>query len=304
MHVARIQSTTSSNEIEGITAPPARIKALVEDRTTPKNRSEEEIAGYRSALDLIHANHEHMPLSDSVTLQMHKTLLEFTGDDTRGKFKSVDNAIKEVHGDGTRVIRFHPTSALQTPTAVRELHERTTRALEQRELHPALVVGAFVLDFTCIHPFLDGNGRLSRLLTLLGLYKSGYSVGRYVSIERVIADSRDSYYEALQSANEGWSSGTHDPTRWLGYFVGVLLAAYSRFEENIDVIASYRGSKADAITNFVRARAIPVFTVSDVREAVSIASDQHIRRVLHRLRDAGEIESTGTGRAAAWRRLN
>jgi len=149
-----------------------------------------------------------------------------------------------------------------------------------------------------------GNGRLSRLLTLLGLYKSGYSVGRYVSIERVIADSRDSYYEALQSANEGWSSGTHDPTRWLGYFVGVLLAAYSRFEENIDVIASYRGSKADAITNFVRARAIPVFTVSDVREAVSIASDQHIRRVLHRLRDAGEIESTGTGRAAAWRRLN
>jgi Fic family protein len=301
--VALIQSTTASNAIEGITAPPARIKALVEERTAPANRSEAEIAGYRSALDLIHAHHEHMSLSDTVTLQLHKTMLEFTGDDTRGRYKSVDNAIEEVHTDGTRTVRFEPTPAWQTPEAMCDLHERTSRALQQRDLHPALVIGAFVLDFTCIHPFLDGNGRLSRLLTLLGLYRSGYSVGRYVSIERVIAESKDTYYSALQSANDGWASGAHDPYRWLDYFIGVLLVAYDRFEANMETLNTYRGSKADAIMSFVRGRAIAGFTMADVREAVPTASDQHIRRVLHRLRDAGEIKSTGTGRSAAWRLL-
>lgn len=300
--VARIQSTEASNAIEGIVAPSARIKALVEDRTTPRNRSEAEIAGYRSALDLIHANHEHMPLTTGVTQQLHRTMYQFTGAEG-GTFKSTDNTIEEVLPDGSRRVRFQPVPAWQTADAMTRLHERTASALDSRELHPALVAGSLVLDFACIHPFLDGNGRVSRLLTLLGLYKGGYGVGRYVSLERFVAESKESYYEALGASSDRWHDGEHDPIPWLEYFTGVLLVAYDTFEANVATLSTHRGAKAEAITSFINARAVPVFTLADIRLAVPTASDAHIRKVLHGLRDAGDIESTGRGRAAAWRRL-
>lgn len=300
--VARIQSTEASNAIEGIVAPSARIKALVEDRTTPRNRSEAEIAGYRSALDLIHANHEHIPLTTGVTQQLHRAMYQFTGAEG-GNFKSTDNTIEEVLPDGSRRVRFQPVPAWQTTEAMNCLHERTAAALDSRDLHPALVVGSLVLDFTCIHPFLDGNGRVSRLLTLIGLYKGGSGVGRYVSLERVVAESKESYYEALGDSSDRWHDAEHDPIPWLEYFIGVLLVAYDTFEANVATLSTHRGAKAEAITSFINARAVPVFTLADIRLAVPTASDAHIRKVLHGLRDAGAIESTGRGRAAAWRRL-
>lgn len=301
--VARVQSTEASNAIEGITAPTARIRALVEERTTPRNRSEAEIAGYRSALDLVHANQDHMPLSVGVTLQLHRTMLQFAGN-SGGSLKSVDNTIEEIMPDGSRRVRFRPVPAWQTAEAMEHLHANVTTSLARNDLHPALIVGSLVLDFTCIHPFLDGNGRVSRLLTLLGLYKAGYGVGRYVSLERVTADSKETYYEALEASSRGWHENTHNPLPWLEYFTGVLLVAYDKFEANIATLSTRRGAKTDAITNFIRARAIPVFTLADVRIAVPTVSDAHIRKVLHAMRDAGEIESTGRGRSAAWRRID
>lgn len=300
--VARIQSTEASNAIEGITAPTARIRALVANSTAPRNRSEAEIAGYRSALDLIHSSHEHMPLTSGITQQLHRTMLQFTGDQC-GRFKSTDNTIEEVLSDGSRRLRFQPVPAWQTTEAMDRLCEQTTAAFDRRALHPALIVGALALDFTCIHPFLDGNGRVSRLLTLLGLYKGGYTVGRYVSLERVVAESKETYYEALGTSSTHWHEGHHDPIPWLEYFTGVLLVAYNTFEANVATLSTRRGAKTQAITSFINTRAVPVFTVADIRLAVPTASDAHIRKVLHGLRDAGAIESTGRGRAAAWRRL-
>lgn len=301
--VARIQSTEASNAIENIVAPAARIKALVEDRTTPRNRSEAEIAGYRHALDLVHASHEHMPLTTGVTRQLHREMLQFTST-PGGALKPTDNAIEEVRADGSRRTRFRPVPAWQTPEAMDELHARAAAAIDGRDLHAALVVGSFVLDFTCIHPFLDGNGRVSRLLTLLGLYRAGYGVGRYVSLERIVAQSKETYYEALEASSVGWHEGTHDPLPWLEYFVGVLLVAYDTFEANVSTLGTHRGAKSEAITSFIDARAVPRFTIADIRRAVPTASDAHIRKVLHQLRDAGRIESVGRGPAAAWQRLD
>jgi Fic family protein len=230
-------------------------------------------------------------------------MLEYTGDQG-GVFKTVDNSIEEVLADGSRIVRFVPTPAWQTPDAIDRLFARTTRALTQNELHSALVIGALVFDYVCIHPFLDGNGRTSRLLTLLGIYTAGYGVGRYVSLEQIVAESKESYYEALRAAGVGWQSGTHNPLPWIEYFIGMLLVAYSRFEERVETLGTHRGAKTDAISTFVRARAIPTFTVADIRIAVPTASDAHIRKVLHALRDAGEIESTGRGRSAGWRRID
>lgn len=303
VEVVRIQSTEASNAIEGITASASRIKALMANQSTPRNRPEAEIAGYRSALDLIHSNHEHMQITSGITLQLHRTMFQFaTGEGE--KFKTTDNTIEEILPDGLRRVRFQPVPAWQTSDAMSQLHEKTMEALTHRALHPILTIGSLVLDFTCIHPFLDGNGRISRLLTLLGLYVAGYNVGYYVSLERIIAESKETYYEALAASSTNWHDNNHDPLPWLEYFVGVILAAYQTFEENIPTLSAHRGAKADAITNFIRARPIPVFTLADIRSAVPTVSDAHIRKVLHNLRDAGIIESTGRGRTAAWRRLS
>jgi len=244
-----------------------------------------------------------MPLTNGVTQQLHRTMYKYTGTEG-GTFKSTDNTIEEILPDGSRRVRFQPVPAWQTADAMTRLHERAAATLDGRELHPALVVGSLVLDFTCIHPFLDGNGRVSRLLTLLGLYKGGYGVGRYVSLERVVAESKESYYEALGASSKRWHDGDHDPIPWLEYFTGVILVAYDTFEDNVVTLATHRGAKAEAITNFIHARAVPVFTLADIRLAVPTASDAYIRKVLHGLRDAGIIESTGRGRAAAWRRVS
>ena len=300
--VARIQSTEASNAIEHIVASRRRIEALVEQKTTPRNRSEAEIAGYRAVLDLIHERALEIPFQPSVVEQLHRDLYQYTARPA-GRWKSVDNAIEEELPDGSKRVRFETVPAAETPAAIDELHRRFLTAREAGEHHPLLLIGGYVFDFLAIHPFLDGNGRMARLLTLLLLYQSGYGVGRYISLERLINDRKDSYYDSLQAAGTGWHSGEHRIWPWLEYLLGILLAAYREFEDRVGVLGDGRGAKTAAIERFIHERIADEFTIADVREAAPGTSDSMIGKVLARLRDEGLIESLGTGRSARWRRI-
>ncbi len=207
--IARIQSTEASNAIEQITAPRKRIEALVAEKTTPANRSEEEIAGYRAVLDTIHASAPHIPFKPSVVEQLHRNLYQFTNVPA-GRWKTVENEIEEERADRTKVVRFRTVPAAETRAAMEELHTRFADALAAHEHHPLLLIGCYVFDFLAIHPFRDGNGRMARLLTLLALYQSGYEVGRFISLERLIEESKETYYDALEAAGHGWHEDAHD----------------------------------------------------------------------------------------------
>jgi Fic family protein len=301
VEIARIQSTEASNAIERITAPRKRIEALVAEKTMPANRSEEEIAGYRAVLDAIHSSAEHIPFKPSVVEQLHRDLYRYTAVPA-GRWKNVENSITEEAADGAAVVRFETVRAADTPRAMQELHERFAAAAQSDQHHRLLLIGCYVFDFLAIHPFRDGNGRLSRLLTLLLLYQAGYEVGRFISLERIVNDSRETYYDALGAAGRGWHEDRHDIKPWLNYFLGVLTAAYKEFEDRAGVVAG-RGAKSAAIRQFIRSSASDEFTVGDVRHAVAGASDSYISKTLARLRDDGIIEPLGTGRGARWRRL-
>lgn len=302
VEIARIQSTEASNAIEGIAAPRGRIEALVAERTEPRNRPEAEIAGYRRALDTIHASADHIPFKQSVVEQFHRDLYRYTSAPA-GQWKTVENSITETLAGGTVRVRFQTVAAAETPAAMDELHERFLAQREAGEHHPLLLIGCYVFDFLAIHPFRDGNGRIARLLTLLLLYQAGYSVGRYVSIERLTRDSGQSYYDALEAAGHGWHRGDHDIWPWLEYLLGILTATYREFEERASLLAKGRGAKTAAIEEFVRSNVADEFTIAEVREASLGASDSLIGKVLARLRDEGAIDSLGTGRSARWRRL-
>jgi Fic family protein len=299
--VARIQSTEASNAIEDVVAPRKRIEALVEQKTAPRNRSEAEIAGYRAALDLIHEQARDIPFRPSVVEQLHRDLYQFTAVPA-GRWKTTENAIEEELPDGTKRVRVRTVAAAETPAAMDELHLAFLRSRDAGEHHPLLLIGCYAFDFLAVHPFRDGNGRMARLLTLLLLYQSGYGVGRYISLERLINDARDGYYSSLQAAGIGWHSDEHTIWPWLEYFLGILLAAYREFEDRVGVLSDGRGAKTASIERFVRDRLSDEFTIADVREAALGASDSLIGKVLARLRDEGVIEPLGIGRSARWRR--
>ncbi len=302
--LARVQSTEASNRIEGITAPAARIKALVEEKTTPENRSEQEIAGYRSVLDLIHSTPPGaIPFTPSVVKQLHGDLYAFAARSTRhGHFKVVDNTVEEELPDGTTRIRFHPVAAWKTEDAMRQLHEGYEAAVAGEHYHPLILTAAYVLDFLVIHPFSDGNGRMSRLLTLLLLYKHSYEVGRFVSLEQLVDDTKETYYEALAASTSGWHDGAHDLAPWTTYFLGVLTGAYGQFEQRVGAMGG-RGSKQRAVRRFVRSSISDEFTIGDVHRACPDASVAHIRKVLGDMRHEGLISEPTRGRNAKYRRL-
>jgi Fic family protein len=297
--IARIQSVGSSNAIENIMAPPERIQKLVGDNTTPANRDEQEIAGYRAALDTINADATHIPFTPSVVEQLHRDLYQFTGT-SAGRWKGTENTIQQVGPDGVRTVRFQTLAAVATPDGMRELHEHFATERESGEHHPLLLIGCYVFDFLAIHPFIDGNGRMSRLLTLLLLYQAGYDVGRFISLERLVDDTRETYYDALRAAGHGWHEDEHDIRPWLRYFLGILTAAYRELQETA-VIG--RGSKREAIRQFIDRSTSNEFTVADVRRAIPAASQSYISKTLARLRDESIIEPVGVGRNARWRRL-
>ncbi len=298
---ARIQSVQSSNAIENIVAPAPRIRELVLRDAEPANRDEQEIAGYRAVLDTIDADAPHIPFTPSVVEQLHRDLYQFTSLPA-GRWKTVENSIMEVGPEGAGTVRFRTLPALETPAAMAELHERFATAVASGEHHPLLLIGCYVFDFLAIHPFNDGNGRMSRLLTLLALYQAGYDVGRYVSLERLIDDTRETYYEALQAAGHGWHEDRHDIGPWLHYFVGILNAAYKELSASAESVSG-RGSKREAIRRFVELSLAEEFTVADVRAAVPASSNSYISKTLAHLRDEGLIEPVGAGRGARWRRV-
>ena len=303
---AVIESVESSNRLEQITAPRERIKGLVVQSTQPRDRSEQEIAGYRDALELVHDSYEYMDVNVNVIKQIHTILYKYLPQDG-GKFKSNDNEIVERDADGNVVkIRFKATSAVETPSAMEELCKLYQEALDDPEIDRLLVLPLMILDFLCIHPFMDGNGRVSRLLTLLILHRGGYEVGKYISLERIFEQQKEGYYETLGKSSQGWHEGEHDPFPWLNYFWGILIGAYKEFEEKIEVIKeshSGKGSKTEQIKLAINKRFKP-FSISDIENECPGISRDMIKNVLRQLRDDGEIESTGVGRGAKWIKKN
>jgi len=297
--IAIIQSTESSNRIEGIEAPPERIKKLVEQKTKPKNRSEQEIAGYRDVLSTIHANYINIPFSTGIVLQFHRDLYKFVAHEG-GKWKPTDNEITETRADGTKVIRFKPVPAHQTPETMEKLHSLFNDYWNQGEVDPLLIIPAYVLDFLCIHPFLDGNGRMARLLTLLLLYKAGYEVGRFISLEYLVESQREGYYDALFKSSDGWHTGQHSLTPWWEYFLGVmLLGAYMEFERRTGEFTNTHGAKSEMVLSAV-AKLPAQFHYADIAQACPNVSRPTIKRVLGKLRDEGKIECIKSGRDAIW----
>jgi Fic family protein len=295
--VAVVESTESSNRIEGIFAERGRVAELVLKRAKPKDRSEQEIAGYRDALAEIHASWESMDPSAGLTLALHRTMMSHTGE-SGGAWKKKDNAIVTIYPDGSKRLKFMPVSARKTPKAMDALFSDYAEALEDGH-DPLTVIPLAVLDFLCIHPFKDGNGRVSRLLTLLMLYKAGYIVGKYISLERIVEESRESYYETLGDSSTGWHQGVHDPKPWMNYFWGTLTRAYGEFEERVGIVSTGRGSKSEQIVLAVK-RQRGSFSISDIEGQCPGISRDMVRHVLRSLRDDGRIKTTGIGRSAKW----
>ena len=298
--LAIIESTESSNRIEGVTVERGRLRPLVLGRARPRDRSEEEIVGYRNALNWVHTDPEAIPVTPETMQRLHALAQAGAGD--AGRWKAKDNEIIEVLPNGRRMVRFRPVAARDTPAAIEQLCLGYRHSTEQDQLPPLLAVANFVFDFLCIHPFRDGNGRVSRLLTLLLLYHHGFRVGRYVSPERLIEDSKDSYYEALKRSSDGWHEGRHDLVPWWSYFLGILRSAYREFEERVGAVRAPRGAKTETVRRAILA--FPgEFTISNVERACPGVSRDMIRLVLRALQGEKRIVCLGRGRSARWRRM-
>ena len=300
--VALIQSVESSNRIEGVTAPPDRLQALLKEKTTPQNRSEGEIAGYRDVLAIIHESAQDIPFTVSLVLQFHRDLMKFsTG--SGGNWKVTQNEIEEVRPDGTRFVRFQPTPPHLTETAMRELHQRFQDALKDNVHDPLILIPLYVLDFLCIHPFLDGNGRMARLLTVLALYQQGYEVVRYLSLECLIEQTKESYYDTLYQASQGWHEDQHNPIPWIDYWLSILLAAYRDMESRIGELSTDHGSKTDIVITAID-HMIGSFSISELEAACPSVSRDWIKTLLEQLKKEGRIELTGRGRGARWHKTD
>lgn len=301
--VAIIESTESSNRLEGITLPRTAIEVLVRrnQEPRPESRTEGEIAGYRNVLNLVHERHEHMELSPNLLLQLHRDLFKFIGSAAAGRWKSADNVISEKRADGTTFVRFTPTPAWKTAEAMERLHRDFAMAASM-EIDPLILIALYVLDFLCIHPFTDGNGRMARILTVLLLYREEYEVARYISLERLIEQTRESYYDTLYRASQGWHDSSHDPMPWVAYFLSVVRAAYDEFERDVGDLRDGRGVKTQLVLQAIAA--MPgEFSISVLHERCPTVGWDMLRHVLRRERDAGRLRSVGKGRGARWRQV-
>jgi Fic family protein len=300
---ARVQSITASSAIEGVVVADAgRAERIINRRTsTLRNRSEQELAGYRDAQDYLF-QHEWRPLNAGLILHLHRLLFAHTAM-PGGAFKAEDNLVVDRSPDGSTTVRFKPVSAARTPLAVDDLIGRYDQAVATGEHHPVLLTGLFILDVLVIHPFEDGNGRVARLLTSAMLTEHGYSVGRYVSLEQAVADSADTYYQALLDSTHGWHDSTADPWPWLRYFTRVIADAYTVFADRA-AAAKTPGTKQQRVRQHILRHAPARFRLADLRTALPGVSDQTIRLVLEQLKNEGTVRSDGTGRAATWTRTS
>ena len=299
--IAKIQSTEASNAIEGIVTTNTRIRQLVEEKTSPKNRDEREIAGYRDVLSLIHDSFDVIPISRNYILQLHKILYSYQSNPRAGQTKNVQNYISAGYPDGHTEILFTPLAPYETPAALDKICEEYNKVIGNMDLEPLIAVPVFVHDFLCIHPFNDGNGRMSRLLTTLLLYRSGFYVGKYISLEAKIAKNKDLYYDALRRSQDGWHEGTEDKIPFIKYFLGTVLAAYKDFEERFSIVAENLPA-VDAVRTAVQ-KMIGRFTKQDIRDFCPYLSVSSVEGALRKMLAAGEIRREGRGKSTFYVRL-
>lgn len=294
VEIAKIQSTDASNKIEGISTSDERLQKIVKEKTRPKTRSEKEIAGYRDVLSTIHENYDYIPPRSSFVLQLHRDLYKFTGSSIGGNYKNGDNVIAEEHSDGTKTVRFQPVPAWETPEYVNAICSAYEETIRDDEVDPLALIPMFILDFLCVHPFNDGNGRMSRLLTLLLLYRAGYTVGKYISIEKLIANSKETYYEVLQESSYGWHDGENDYLPFVRYMLGIVVAAYREFENRTALIVN-TNSKPDRIKEIIKNRIGPITKTEIMKECPDI-SQVTVQRTLNTLLKSEQIVKIGGGR--------
>ena len=301
VEIAKIQSTEASNAIEGIVTTNTRIRQLVEEKTAPKNRDEQEIAGYRDVLNIIHENFDAIPISRNYILQLHKILYSHMNNPLAGQTKTVQNYISATYPDGHSETVFTPLPPYETPEALDKICEEYNRVIGNMELEPLIAVPIFIHDFLCIHPFNDGNGRMSRLLTTLLLYQNGFYVGKYISLEAKIAKNKDLYYDALAASQDGWHEGTDDPVPFIKYLLGTILAAYKDFEDRFALIETKR-SALDTV-RLATQNKIGRFTKQDIRELCPSLSISSVEGALRKMVDAEELKREGNGKNTCYYRI-
>lgn len=302
VEIAKIQSTEASNKIEGIVTTATRIKQLCEQKTTPRNRDEEEISGYRDALALIHESYEYIPIKPSYILQLHQVLYRYSQKGIGGRFKNTQNYIAKIKESGEQYVRFMPLEPFETPMAIEAICDSFNREMDVCEIDPLILIPAFIVDFLCIHPFNDGNGRMSRLLTALLLYRAGYVVGKYVSLESKIEKTKGSYYDALEKSDIDWHREGNDITPFIKYILGTILAAYRDFEERVTIVEG-KVTTIDLVRKAV-GNTIGKFTKNDIMEYVPSVSKASVENALKSLVQEGIIGREGKGKATFYFRKN
>lgn len=301
IEIAKIQSTEASNEIEGIVTTSVRLRQLVEEKTTPRNRNEQEIAGYRDVLNIIHDSFDAIPISKNYILQMHKIMFSHMNNPIAGQTKNVQNYISATYPDGHIEVLFKPLSPFETPEALDKICNEYNKVIGNLELEPLIAIPIFIHDFLCIHPFNDGNGRMSRLLTTLLLYRSGFYVGKYISLEALIAKNKSAYYDVLGQAGVHWHEENEDVLPFLKYILGTILAAYKEFEDRFSIVEE----KLPAVELVRKAtlQKLGRFTKQDIRELCPSLSVSSIEGSLRKLISEGELKKEGVGRATKYIRL-
>jgi len=299
LEVAKIQSTGASNRIEGIYTSEARLTELVKHKAEPKNRDEQEIAGYREVLNTIHESYEYIVLRSNVILQLHRDLYMYNPTSVGGRYKNVDNLIEEVDKQGMKRVRFQPLSAFETPDAMERLCNEFLQANDTREIDPLILTAMFILDFLCIHPFNDGNGRMSRLLTLLLLYREGFIAGKYISLEMMIEITKQSYYDTLERSSIGWQTDENNYAPFVAYFLSVILAVYREFESRVDFVKTKGITKADRIRLLI-SNTLGSMTKAEMATKCPDISVTTIEKTLSDLLKEGFILKVGVGRATAY----
>lgn len=300
--IAKIQSTEASNKIEGIVTTATRVQQLCLDKTTPRNRDEEEIMGYRDVLNTIHENYEYIPISSAYILQLHRDLYKYSEKAIGGRYKNIQNVITETRSDGTQIVRFTPLAPYETPGAIDAICESFTQAIDSWEVHPLVLIPIFINDFLCIHPFNDGNGRMSRLLTTLILYRCGYVVGRYISIESKIEKTKAKYYDVLEQSGVNWHEGKNDARPFIKYILSLVLAAYRDFESRIN-LTEEKLTAIEQVRNAITEK-IGKFTKSEIMELVPALGRASIENSLTKLVEEGFIKRYGKGKSTFYTRAD
>ncbi len=300
VEMALIESSESSNRIEGVTVDRVRLKPLIIGHSRPRDRSEEEIAGYRRALGWIHKKHESLEISPQVILELHRLSRGEAGD--AGEWKKKDNEIIRKNPDGSMDVIYKATSAAETPKTIEQTCRLYRQSIDQSKYPPLYAIACLILDVLCVHPFRDGNGRVSRLLTILALYHHGYGVGQYISLERIVEQSKETYYESLNKSSQGWRTTKHDIMPWLNYFLGIVLTGYKEFEQRASGLRPGRGSKTALVVDAIQ-KELAEFAISDIQRVCPNVSRVMVKKVLLQMQKDKKIQSLGKGQSAKWKRM-